>query len=111
MRRVAMEFGTWRCERSGSTSGSIIGGNGRSRAAPGTRMSRGGNGLRFGDQESVGRDAETGVMMEAAPSSALIVIKPDRLLQLEIVALDPPAELGQIDQALECDVASSVASQ
>jgi hypothetical protein len=43
-------------------------------------------------------------MMEAAPSSALVVIKPDLLLQLEIVALDPPAELGQIDQALECDV-------
>jgi hypothetical protein len=49
-------------------------------------------------------------MMEAAPSAAL-VIKPDLLLQFEIVALDPPAELGQIDQALECDVASSVASQ
>ena len=43
-------------------------------------------------------------MMEAAPSSALVVIKPDLLLQFEIVALDPPAELGQIDQALECDV-------
>ncbi len=50
----------------------------------------GGTGLRFGDQELIGRDAETGVMMEAAPSAAL-VIKPDLLLQFEIVALDPPA--------------------
>ena len=43
-------------------------------------------------------------MMEAAPSSALVMIKPDLLLQFEVVALDPPAELGQIDQALERDV-------
>src|ERR1700674_1688288 len=43
-------------------------------------------------------------MMEAAPSSTLVMIEPNLLLQFEIVALDPPAELGQIDQALERDV-------
>jgi hypothetical protein len=39
MRSVAIEFGTWRWERSGSTSGSITGGNGRSRAALGASRS------------------------------------------------------------------------
>ena len=43
-------------------------------------------------------------MMEATPSSALVMIKPDLLPQFEVVALDPPAELGQIDQAFEADV-------
>ena len=43
-------------------------------------------------------------MMKASPTSALVMIKPDLLLQFEIVALDPPAELGQIDQTLERDV-------
>jgi hypothetical protein len=34
-------------------------------------------------------------MMEAAQSPALVMIKPDLLLQVEVVALDPPAELGR----------------
>src|SRR5271157_4060112 len=43
-------------------------------------------------------------MVKAAPSATFVVAKPDLLLEFEIVAFDPPAQLGQIDQALERDV-------
>ena len=39
IRRVAIEFGTWRCDRSGRSSGSVTGGNGRLRASPDTGRS------------------------------------------------------------------------
>src|SRR4028118_1861828 len=42
--------------------------------------------------------------MEAAPASPLIVSKPKFLLELLVVALDPPAQLGKLDEALEGDV-------
>jgi len=44
------------------------------------------------------------MMMAAAPSAALVMIKPDLLLAFEIVALDPPAQLGQVNHTLERDV-------
>src|SRR5260370_33685552 len=43
-------------------------------------------------------------MMEAAPAAALIVPKPDLLLELLIVPLDAPAHLGEIDKSAEADV-------
>src|ERR1700745_3276821 len=43
-------------------------------------------------------------MMEAAPAAPFVVTKPDLLLELLIVALDAPAQLGQIDEPLEADV-------
>lgn len=43
-------------------------------------------------------------MVKAAPAATFIVAEPDLLFQLEIVSLDPPAQLGQIDHALEADV-------
>src|ERR1700733_14051481 len=43
-------------------------------------------------------------MVEAAPSAAFIVAQSHFLLQFEIVALDPPAQLGKIDHAFEPDV-------
>ena len=39
--------------------------------------------------------------MEAAPAASLVVSKAQFLFQLLIIALDPPAQLGQIDQAIE----------
>ena len=36
--------------------------------------------------------------MEAAPSASFIVAKPEFLLQFLIVALDPPAQFGEIDE-------------
>jgi hypothetical protein len=43
-------------------------------------------------------------MVKAAPSAAFVVAEPNLLLEFEIIAFDPPAQLGQIDQALERDV-------
>src|SRR3954449_1756055 len=40
-------------------------------------------------------------MMEAAPAASLIVPKAEFLFQLLVIAFDPPAQLGQIDQAIE----------
>jgi ATP-dependent Clp protease adapter protein ClpS len=44
------------------------------------------------------------VVVKAAPTAAFVVSWPDLLLEFEIVALDPPAEFGMIDHALERDV-------
>src|SRR3989442_313555 len=59
------------------------------------------NRLPLGDQESVGRDAQRGVMVEATPSASFIVPEPDLLLEFLIVALDPPAQFGDVDQIAE----------
>ena len=40
-------------------------------------------------------------MMEAAPAASLVMSKAQFLFQLLIIALDPPAQLGQIDQTIE----------
>src|SRR3954469_21363824 len=40
-------------------------------------------------------------MMETAPAASLVVSQAEFLFQLLVIALDPPAQLGQIDQALE----------
>jgi len=38
------------------------------------------------------------MMMKAAPSASFIVTEPEFLLQFLIVALDPPAQLGQVNE-------------
>src|SRR6185436_10103655 len=43
-------------------------------------------------------------MMQAAPPSPFVVTETDLLLELLIVALDAPAQLGQVDQLVDCDV-------
>ena len=43
-------------------------------------------------------------MVEAAPSSPFEMPEPDLLLELLIIALDAPAQLGEIDQVAEGDV-------
>jgi hypothetical protein len=40
-------------------------------------------------------------MMETAPAASLVVSKAQFLFQLLIIALDPPAQLGQIDQTIK----------
>src|SRR5689334_8536163 len=40
------------------------------------------------------------MMMKAAPVAALVVAKTELLLEVLIVPLDPPARLGELDQAL-----------
>ena len=43
-------------------------------------------------------------MMEAAPPASFKMAQPDLLLELLIVALDAPAQLGGVDQIPKWDV-------
>ena len=60
--------------------------------------------LPFRDQESISSVAQRGVVMKAAPTSSLIVTKPQFLLEVLVVALDPPAQLGGVHQGAATDV-------
>ena len=40
-------------------------------------------------------------MMESTPAAAFVVTEADLLLEFEIVAFDPLAQLGLVDHALE----------
>ena len=55
----------------------------------------------LGHQESVGGDAQTGVVMKAAPAPALIVPQTQLLFEVLVVALDAPAHLGLKHHALQ----------
>ena len=48
----------------------------------------------FGHQEPVGRKAQGGVMVEAAPTTTLKMAEPQLLLEFLIVAFDDPTVLG-----------------
>ena len=100
-RMVAIEFGMWRSVRSGGAAGSVTVGNGKFFEPPGGTSSTGGNRLPLGDQEAVGRDAQRRMVMKAAPSAALEMAQPNLLLELLIIALDAPAQFGDVDQAIE----------
>jgi hypothetical protein len=43
-------------------------------------------------------------MVEAAPSASLEVPQPKLLLELLIIALNAPAQFGEIDHAIECGI-------
>src|SRR5215207_4231669 len=103
LRTVAIEFSTCRSGRIGGASGSITCGKANRRELR-CGPSRGGNSHPFGDQEAIGRHAQTGMVVEAAPAAALVVPEPEFLLELLVVAFDAPPELGEFDQALEADV-------
>jgi hypothetical protein len=51
----------------------------------------------------VGRDAQRGVMVEAPPPPPFEMPQPDFLLEFLIVAFDPPAKLGNIDELTKRD--------
>src|SRR4051794_18220092 len=101
-RMVAIEFGTCRSGRIGGAAGSITCGKAKRPELRGG--SRGGNSHPFGDQEAIGGDAQTGMVVEAAPAAALVVPEPQLLLELLVVALDAPSELGEFNQAREADL-------
>ena len=44
------------------------------------------------------------MVVEASPAAPLVMSKAEFLLEFLIIALDPPAQLGQVDQPLEGDV-------
>ena len=52
-------------------------------------------------EEPVGCDAQAGMVVEAAPASALVVSKPEVLLEVFVVAFDAPAHLGLQHHALQ----------
>src|SRR6185437_5888341 len=60
-----------------------------------------GNRTPLGDQESVSGDGKRRMVVEAAPSASLVVAESKLLLQILIITLDAPAQLGEIDQRLE----------
>ena len=64
----------------------------------------GGKGASLGDQGAIGGDAERRVMMEAAPAASLVMPEAEFLFQVLVIALDPPAQLDQIDECSPCDV-------
>jgi hypothetical protein len=66
---------------------------------------RGGIAPPLGDQESVSCDAQRRVVVEAAPPTSFEVAEPLLLLELVIIALDAPAQFGDVDEAAESDVA------
>src|SRR3982074_802751 len=47
-------------------------------------------------------------MVKAAPSSAFVVAEPDLLFEVLIIALDAPAQFGEIDQPAEADALRQV---
>src|SRR3954468_20680112 len=100
---VAIEFGTCRSGRIGGAAGSITWGKANRRELR-CGPSRGGNPHLFGDQEAIGCDAKRGVMVEAAPAAALVVPKPEFLLELLVIAFDAPPELGEFNQARKTNV-------
>src|SRR3954452_24188375 len=53
------------------------------------------------NEEAVGRDAQGGVVVEAAPAPPLVVVEPQLLLELLVIPLDPPAQLRGRDQLLD----------
>ena len=44
------------------------------------------------------------MVVETAPAAALVVPKPQFLLELLVIALDAPPELGEFDHTLKADV-------
>ena len=51
------------------------------------------------------------MMVEATPTTAFVVTETDLLLEFEIIAFDPPAQLGLITMRSSEISAGSVASQ
>jgi hypothetical protein len=43
-------------------------------------------------------------MVETGPAAPLVMTEPDFLLEFLVIALDPPAHFGDIDQTPERDV-------
>ena len=63
-----------------------------------TGLRRGGKTAPFRDQETVGGDAECGVMMKSSPSTTLKVPQAQFLFQFQIISFDNPALLSHGNQ-------------
>src|SRR5215469_13224137 len=98
MRRLAIEVGSWRC---GLIRGAARPEVRRRAEALAAEIASRGKSAAFGDQEAIGGNTKRGMMMKAAPGTALEVVKPQFLLEFLEVALDSPAQLGGLDQLLK----------
>jgi hypothetical protein len=74
-------------------------GKGRLRESRGDSGGRGGKPRTLGRQEGPGCDAEAGMGVEPLPGPPLEVPQANFLFEIFVVVLDPPAELGHIDQS------------
>src|SRR5688500_15940616 len=74
------------------------------RAAGGERMRWASEGLVRGEktslanEEAIGRNAQGGVMMKAAPAASFIMIEPKFLLEILVIPLNSPAQFGPVNQ-------------
>src|ERR1044071_2896333 len=97
MRRVrseAIEVGTCRSGRRGGAAGSeTFEYSSHFELRRAVTSSCGGKTTALGDQESIGGDRQGRVVVEPAPSAALVVGQPELLLELFVITLDPPAQL------------------
>ena len=75
------------------------------REEPGATRSPGGKRLPFGDQEAIGGNAQCCVVMEAAPPAPFEMAEPNLLFEFLIVALNAPAQLGDVNEIVKGDVA------
>ena len=91
-----MDEGTCRSGRTGSAPRLEALGK-ASGAEEGERL-RGEKGRALGREERIRRDAQGAVMMETTPAPSLEVIQAEFVLELLIIPLDPPAELGEADE-------------
>ena len=98
---VAIEFGTCRSGRTGSTPRLEACGYRRCLDPPTGEAGLRGEKAALGDEEAVGCDAQAGMMMKAAPVAAFVVAKAEFLFEVLVVPLDPPARLGHPRKALE----------
>src|SRR6516164_503921 len=64
----------------------------------------GGDGAAFGDQKAVCGNTKGGMVVKAAPAAPFIITEAEFLLELLIIALDPPSQLCEINQTLEGDI-------
>src|SRR5512142_3202995 len=90
IRRLATEAASWRCGRIRGAARPEVARRAEAWAA---EAASGGKSAAFGHQKAIGSDAQGAMMMEAAPGTALEVVKPQLLLEFLEVALNSPAQL------------------
>ncbi|OHC13082.1 MAG: hypothetical protein A2002_07975 [Pseudomonadales bacterium GWC1_66_9] len=98
-----IDSATCRCAR-WPTAGAVIRGKRRYRAGPEVFFSlaiRSGQGLTaqaLPEQKTIGGDAQAGMVVEPPPTTPLVMPQPQVLLEILVVALDTPAQMGDAYQ-------------
>src|SRR5512145_895778 len=101
-RRLVIELGTCRCARRAAAR-NVIPGKGRHFAEYEVFFGahRFAASALFGDQEAIGGNGETGVVMKPFPASTLVVAQPQLLFEFLVVAFDTPAHLRRRHQLVD----------